>query len=42
MIAFESKEASRLNIEIFKLIKQKAYAASEQMAKEYGEPEVLK
>lgn len=42
MIAFESKEASKLNVEIFKLIKKKAYAASEQMAKEYGEPEVLK
>jgi ribonucleoside-diphosphate reductase alpha chain len=41
-IAFESKQASDLNIEIFKLIKEKAYKASEQMAKDYGEPEVLK
>lgn len=41
-IPFESPEASRLNEEIFSLIKEKAYKASEQMAKDYGEPEVLK
>ncbi|HEY0979873.1 MAG TPA: ribonucleoside-diphosphate reductase subunit alpha [Candidatus Paceibacterota bacterium] len=41
-IAFESPEATALNEEIFKLIKEKAYKASEDMAKEYGEPEVLK
>lgn len=41
-IAFESAEASLLNNEIFTLIKDKAYKASEAMAKEYGEPEVLK
>ncbi len=41
-IAFESAEASALNEEIFKLIKEKAYKASEDMAKEYGEPAVLK
>lgn len=41
-IAFDSAEARRLNEEIFKLIKEKAYKASEQMAKDYGEPEVLK
>lgn len=41
-IAFESAEASVLNNEIFTLIKDKAYKASEAMAKEYGEPEVLK
>jgi ribonucleoside-diphosphate reductase alpha chain len=32
----------KLNEEIFALIKEKAYKASEQMAKDYGEPEVLK
>lgn len=42
MIPIDSKEASKINVEVFKLIKEKAYAASEQMAKEYGEPEVLK
>lgn len=41
-IAFESAEASVLNNEIFTLIKDKAYKASADMAKEYGEPEVLK
>lgn len=41
-VAFESKEASDLNIEISSFIKEKAYKASEMLAKEYGEPEVLK
>jgi ribonucleoside-diphosphate reductase alpha chain len=41
-IPFESTEASLLNHEIFSLIKEKAYKASTDMAKEYGEPEVLK
>ncbi len=41
-IPMESPEASRLNEEIFKLIKERAYKASEAMAKDYGEPEVLK
>ncbi len=41
-IAFESDEATALNKEIFALIHKKAYQASEDMAKEYGEPEVLK
>lgn len=41
-IAFESAEAAVLNNEIFALIKEKAYKASADMAKEYGEPEVLK
>lgn len=42
MLPFESMEAGRLNVEMFKLIKERAYAASAAMAKEYGEPEVLK
>ncbi len=41
-IPFESVEASKLNEEIFSLIKEKAYKASRDMAKDYGEPEVLK
>jgi ribonucleoside-diphosphate reductase alpha chain len=41
-IAFESEEASRLNTEIFKLLKEKSYKASEMLAQEYGEPEILK
>lgn len=39
---FESDEAKKLNNEIFSLIKEKAYKASSQMAKDYGEPEILK
>ncbi len=41
-IALESEQANKLNTEIFKLIKDKAYKASEDLAKEYGEPEILK
>lgn len=41
-LPFESEEASALNVEMFKLVKERAYKASEEMAKEYGEPEVLK
>jgi ribonucleoside-diphosphate reductase alpha chain len=41
-IVFESPQAMQLNEEIFKLIKEKAYKASADMAEEYGEPEVLK
>ena len=42
MLAFDSAEAYSLNSEIFKVIKEKSYKASEEMAKMYGEPEVLK
>jgi ribonucleoside-diphosphate reductase alpha chain len=41
-LSFESQEAGKLNVEIFKTIKEKAYAASEKLAEELGEPEVLK
>lgn len=41
MIAFESMDAKFLNIEIWSAIKEQSYAASEHMAKVYGEPEVL-
>lgn len=41
-LPFESDEAKRLNIEMFKLIKGKATAASEELAKKLGEPEMLK
>ena len=41
-LPFESIESTKLNTEIFKLIRDKSYAASEEMAKEYGEPKVLK
>jgi ribonucleoside-diphosphate reductase alpha chain len=42
MIAFASPEARALNKEIFSFIHDRAYAASAQLAKEYGEPEVMK
>ena len=42
MIAFEDMEAYELNKEIFAFIKEKSYKASEELAKIYGEPDVLK
>ncbi len=42
MIAFDSKAAKKVNVEIFKFIQEKSYDASRQMAKEYGEPSLLK
>lgn len=41
MIPFESVEASLLNEELFKTLKEKSEKASEQLAVEYGEPKVL-
>lgn len=41
MIPLESQEAYDLNKEIFTVIKEKAYAASKEMATVYGEPTVL-
>ncbi|WP_299524101.1 ribonucleoside-diphosphate reductase subunit alpha [Winogradskyella sp.] len=42
MLAFNSQEAFNLNSEIFKLIKEKSYKASEELAERLGEPKVLK
>ena len=42
MLPFNSQEAFSLNSEIFKLIKEKSYKASEELAEKFGEPEVLK
>jgi ribonucleoside-diphosphate reductase alpha chain len=42
MLAFDSKEAKKINAEVFKLIKEKSYQASKDLAKEFGEPEILK
>ncbi len=41
-IPFDSEEASSLNKEAFKSIREQADAATEKLAKEFGEPEVLK
>jgi len=40
-IPMESQEADQLNVEIFKTMKERTRAASEEMADEYGEPKVL-
>ena len=42
MLPFDSAEAFTLNSEIFKTIKDKSLKASEELAKLFGEPEVLK
>ncbi len=42
MIPFESMEAKYLNVAIAKKLKEDSYKASAKLAKEYGEPEVLK
>lgn len=42
MLGFESRDAAKLNHEIFKLIKERAYKASSELAERLGEPEVLK
>jgi len=41
-LAFNSQEAFSLNSEIFKAIKDKSYKASEELAQQFGEPELLK
>ncbi len=40
-LPFESDEAATLNREVFKLMQDKAEAATKELAKELGEPEVL-
>ncbi|MCB4798477.1 ribonucleoside-diphosphate reductase subunit alpha [Neotamlana laminarinivorans] len=42
MLSFDSQEAFNLNSEIFKTIKERSIKASEELAKLFGEPEVLK
>src|SRR5574344_233882 len=42
MIAFESVEASLLNEQIFKTIREQAEDASQKLAEKYGEPKMLK
>lgn len=41
-IAFESLEANKLNVEIFRLIQDRSYSASKKLAQELGEPEILR
>lgn len=42
LIPIESKTAAQLNTQIFRTVKEQAYAASRKLAKEYGEPRILK
>lgn len=42
MIPFESLQAKSLNVQIAKTIYEQSQAASRKLAKEYGEPELLK
>ncbi len=42
MISFESIEAKKLNAKVFKSIREKSYQASADLAKEFGEPSLLK
>ena len=41
MLSWESRDAAKLNLEIFKLIKEKSYQASIDLAKRFGEPNIL-
>lgn len=40
-LAYESVEAGKLNVEMFKDIREKAEAASASLAEQFGEPEVM-
>ena len=41
-LPFDTKESAKLNVEVFKLIKEKSYSASSELAEKFGEPEYLK
>ena len=41
MLPFNSQKSFDLNSEVFKLIKERSYKASEDLAEKFGEPEVL-
>jgi ribonucleoside-diphosphate reductase alpha chain len=41
-LPFDSRDTARLNVEVFKLIQEKSYNASEELARLFGEPEYLK
>ena len=41
-LSFNSKEAFDLNSNVFRFIKERSYQASEELAKMFGEPQVLK
>ena len=42
MLPWESRDAAKLNLEIFKSIQQKSYKASKELAEKFGMPNLLK
>jgi len=42
MLPFNSPESFKINNEVFKLIKEKSYKASKELAETFGEPQTLK
>ena len=42
LIPFESRDAARLNYEVFKFLRERTYTASANLAHWFGEPELLK
>lgn len=40
-LPFDTRETAKLNVEVFKTIKEKSYSASKELAEKYGEPEYL-
>jgi len=40
-LPFDTRETARLNVEVFKLIQDKSYQASKELAEMFGEPEYL-
>lgn len=40
-LPFDSRDTAKLNVEVFKTIKEKSYQASKELAEKYGEPEYL-
>jgi ribonucleoside-diphosphate reductase alpha chain len=42
MLPLDSQKSYDLNSEIFRVIKEKSYKASEELAEKFGEPEILK
>jgi ribonucleoside-diphosphate reductase alpha chain len=42
MLPFDSQKAYDLNSEVFKILKESSYKASEHLAQKFGEPELLK
>lgn len=42
MISFESRTAAKKNLEIAKTLREKTYKASAELARTFGEPELLK